>query len=129
MHEQMPLCRGCAAEGAAESEQPFDMGRLGRYRSGPLQDHVVEAELEPLMRAEVPEYLGHGPLRIEDGEHVAHARLPVFGELVEAAESGAEGQFHDGSVKARAGAADSMGDGAARRHRAPNPLPCVGEAG
>src|SRR5690349_13532845 len=58
-----------------------------------LLDLVVESEFQLRVLAELPERLRHRPLRIEDGEDVADARLAVPGEFFDAADRDPEGRY------------------------------------
>ena len=88
---------GFAAESAAECEQLLDVDGRRNDRSRAFLDHVMKAELKFLMFAKSAEYLGHGPLGIEDGQDVTDARLAMSSEFIEAADSDAEGELHGGS--------------------------------
>jgi hypothetical protein len=96
MHKEMRTPCGFAAEIVTECEQLLDMHGLRGDCSGVFLDHVVKTELEFLMSGKAAEYLRGGPLRVEDGKNMAHARLAVAGEFIEAADSNVEGQLHKG---------------------------------
>ncbi len=82
MHKQVLVRRGFAAESAAKCEQLLYMDWLRPDCARVLLDHVVEAEFEFLVLAKNAEYLGHGPIRVEDGQKVTDARGAVPSEFI-----------------------------------------------
>ena len=80
-------------EVAPVGQQPRDMALARGHGAGDLLDHVVEPQLQLRVLAEATERLRHGPVRIEDGQDVAHAGLAMPDQLLDAADGDPEGRY------------------------------------
>src|SRR5438309_2083595 len=95
VHEEVCIRPRLTQQITSESEKFQDMSVLRRDGPGMIRlDHIMEAQLELCMLAEVAKRFRHRPIRVENGEDMADLVPAVAAQFLKAAD--ADPERHDG---------------------------------
>lgn len=75
---------GNSEEVAAEVQESGHVLHLRWRRTDGFVDYIVKTQLQSLVLAKAAEHLRHRPIRIQDRENVARARLTMVRQLLDA---------------------------------------------